>query len=398
MMRRFVFGLFLSAVLLGLAGPVGAQVPSLIHYQGSLTEGDFPVDDVLDMRFALYPQATGGSPVWSESRSDVSVQNGRFSVLLGAETAFPEGLFAEQDALYLQVEVGDQALPRLQLVSTAYALRADVADGVAAGAIDAEALADGAVEAVAIAPGAVTSAAVANDALTDEDIAAGAITTGELADGAVTNAKLAETSISSSKLRVGSVAQANIVDGAVGSEQIADGAVSSSKIATSAAVRTLNDLTDQVSIEGGDDISVSTDETNNTITISSSGGLTGQPSSQRWKTDIRSLDDALSLVERLRGVRFVWEDSGQEDVGLIAEEVGQVVPEVVTYEENGTDARTVNYSRLVALLVEALKQQQQQLDQRTERVNALAERVDRLEQLVRDAASDKAAASSPDSR
>lgn len=42
---------------------------------------------------------------------------------------------------------------------------------------------------------------------------------------------------------------------------------------------------------------------------------------------------------------------------MIAEEVGAVVPELVTYEENGKDARAVDYSRLTALLIEATKEQ-----------------------------------------
>jgi AmiR/NasT family two-component response regulator len=41
--------------------------------------------------------------------------------------------------------------------------------------------------------------------------------------------------------------------------------------------------------------------------------------------------------------------------------VGKVVPEVVTYEENGKDARGVDYSRLTAILIEAVKQQQREI-------------------------------------
>ena len=46
---------------------------------------------------------------------------------------------------------------------------------------------------------------------------------------------------------------------------------------------------------------------------------------------------------------------------MIAEDVGKVVPEVVTYETDGKDARGVDYSRLTALLIEAVKQQQKQI-------------------------------------
>ena len=81
-------------------------------------------------------------------------------------------------------------------------------------------------------------------------------------------------------------------------------------------------------------------------------------SSRRWKTNIQPLHNALGMVEQLRGVSYDLKDSGKHEIGVIAEEVGAVVPEVVTYEDNGKDARGVDYSRLTALLIEATKEQQ----------------------------------------
>jgi len=51
----------------------------------------------------------------------------------------------------------------------------------------------------------------------------------------------------------------------------------------------------------------------------------------------------------------------KSEIGVIAEEVGAVVPEVVEWEPNGKDARGVDYSRLTALLIEAAKQQQAEI-------------------------------------
>jgi hypothetical protein len=84
-------------------------------------------------------------------------------------------------------------------------------------------------------------------------------------------------------------------------------------------------------------------------------------SSRRWKTNIHLLQNALSKVQQLRGVSYDLKDSGKHEIGVIAEEVGQVVPEVVSYEKNGKDAQGVDYSRLTALLIEAVKQQQRQI-------------------------------------
>ncbi len=83
-------------------------------------------------------------------------------------------------------------------------------------------------------------------------------------------------------------------------------------------------------------------------------------SSARWKTNIQPLDNALDKVERLRGVAFDWKANGKHDIGVVAEEVAVVVPEVVGFERNGK-AQSVDYGRLTALLLEAVKEQQAQI-------------------------------------
>jgi len=86
------------------------------------------------------------------------------------------------------------------------------------------------------------------------------------------------------------------------------------------------------------------------------------PSSIRWKKNIKPIEDALDKIMRLRGVSFDWKENGKHDIGLIAEEVGEVIPEVVNYENNGKDAASLSYARLVAVLIEAIKIQQQEID------------------------------------
>ncbi len=86
-------------------------------------------------------------------------------------------------------------------------------------------------------------------------------------------------------------------------------------------------------------------------------------SSRRWKTNIQTMTGALETVKRLRGVRFDWKKDGKHDVGLIAEEVGEIIPEVVAFEDNGLDAKSVDYARLVSVLIEAVKEQQEEIDE-----------------------------------
>jgi len=93
-------------------------------------------------------------------------------------------------------------------------------------------------------------------------------------------------------------------------------------------------------------------------------------SSRRWKTNIQTLQGALEKVEQLRGVSYDLKANGKHEVGVIAEEVGAVVPEVVTWDKNGKDAQSVDYTRLTALLIEATKEQQALIHKQQEQIKA----------------------------
>lgn len=85
------------------------------------------------------------------------------------------------------------------------------------------------------------------------------------------------------------------------------------------------------------------------------------------KTNISSIENALDLVKRLRGVKFDWKSGGTE-IGVIAQEVENVIPELVT---NG-DVKSVKYGNLVAVLIEAVKSL-------SEQNLSLIERIEKLE-------------------
>ncbi|MEX0602479.1 MAG: tail fiber domain-containing protein, partial [Bacteroidota bacterium] len=86
-------------------------------------------------------------------------------------------------------------------------------------------------------------------------------------------------------------------------------------------------------------------------------------SSKRWKTNIKPLENALEKVQKLQGVTYDEKATEKHQIGLIAEDVGKVFPVMVEYEENGTDAKSLDYSRLVAVLIEAVKEQQKQINE-----------------------------------
>ena len=91
-------------------------------------------------------------------------------------------------------------------------------------------------------------------------------------------------------------------------------------------------------------------------------------SDQRLKQHIRPLTGALASVLALRGVRYQWNalgvrrggTAGAEQVGVLAQEVEKIFPELVTTNADGYKA--VNYAQLAPVLIEALKEQQAQLE------------------------------------
>lgn len=90
------------------------------------------------------------------------------------------------------------------------------------------------------------------------------------------------------------------------------------------------------------------------------------PSDIRLKNDIKPISHALSIVEKLRGVSFTrndLEDKTKRHVGLIAQEVQKVVPELVDYVDKEKGLLGVKYDKIVAYLIEAIKEQQKMINE-----------------------------------
>jgi len=112
-----------------------------------------------------------------------------------------------------------------------------------------------------------------------------------------------------------------------------------------------------------------------------SAGL-NELSDERFKTQVADLQDALAMVLALRGVRFDWRVADfpdrqfktTPDIGFLAQEVERVVPELVHTDADGF--KSVEYSRLTALLVEAVEQQQRQLDDQAAQLERLRQRLE----------------------
>ena len=87
---------------------------------------------------------------------------------------------------------------------------------------------------------------------------------------------------------------------------------------------------------------------------------------------------------QLRGVYFDWNEDygGAHGIGMIAEEVGKVIPEIVVYEENGVDASGMDYSKLTPLLIEVSKEQQKLIVELSEQVKELQKELKSIRKMM----------------
>jgi len=118
-------------------------------------------------------------------------------------------------------------------------------------------------------------------------------------------------------------------------------------------------------------------------------------SDARLKTNISQIDNALEKVMDMEGVYFDWKDNkGKHQVGIIAQEMKKVLPEVVNQDDKGY--YSVSYGGVVPVLIEAIKEQQEAITEQQEAIKKqheiissmqnqnedLKKRLDKLENMI----------------
>ena len=103
-----------------------------------------------------------------------------------------------------------------------------------------------------------------------------------------------------------------------------------------------------------------TNDNVNFASVTASGNITAY-SDATLKKDVSTINDALGIVGKLRGVTYKWISNEQEDIGVIAQEVEAVVPEVIKETEDGI--KTVDYGRLVSVLINAVNELKAEIDE-----------------------------------
>lgn len=231
-----------------------------------------------------------------------------------------------------------------------------------------------------------------------------------IADGAITTAKLADSSVTTAKIAAGAVVNADIASNAVSQDKLASG-LSGTTIVTSSTRSSLipNPFTGQICYETDTqylrvwngaswDYLVARLSSGSTIagmlayngTTKTDGQLYGgttaptnttrlnydgnlyvnelvaiaitETSSIRYKTNIKDIDNALDVINKMRGVVYDRRDgSSLNETGLIAEELHEIAPSLVKVNEDGIP-EAIQYTRIIAYLVEAIKELEQKID------------------------------------
>ena len=224
----------------------------------------------------------------------------------------------------------------------------------------------------------VTSAKIADDAIITALIADDAITTATIADNAVTSNQLASAAVLEGKISTGAVTAAKIGDNAVVTAKISDANVTLAKLNSDVKVSTLpnaeNTRTDwdtsgntkidwyvnainEMRLNAGGELLVNGDVIAFSTTIASDKKLKG---------NVKTIESPIDKVKQLKGVEFNWIKNGKASGGVIAQDVQEVLPSLVSEVKNLDDSSShlaVDYNGIIGLLIETVKDQQNQIDE-----------------------------------
>ncbi|MDD9954329.1 MAG: tail fiber domain-containing protein [Candidatus Woesearchaeota archaeon] len=150
-----------------------------------------------------------------------------------------------------------------------------------------------------------------------------------------------------------------------------------------------NDVSGDRRVEIYDDLDVNDDITNDPDTSVGSDDAcfsgTGAgsklgicSSSLKLKENVQDLELGLDLVRKMRPVSFDWKVDGRNDIGFISEELHEIEPRLVIYEDETGHPASVNYRHYTAALTKAI----QELDERTSEVEQLRKELDELKAQV----------------
>ena len=95
-----------------------------------------------------------------------------------------------------------------------------------------------------------------------------------------------------------------------------------------------------------------------------------ETSTRELKENIETLEDQSTIVDSLQPVSYTWKEDGKEDFGLIAEDVADIAPHLVSRNEDGNPTG-IKYSKLSVLLLDVVQRQSTLIEDLNERITKL---------------------------
>jgi hypothetical protein len=371
-------------------------------YQGTLTDQGSPANGNYDMQFKLYDSLGGGTQIGSTlTRSPVAVANGGFTVALDFGAAgFPGADRFLEISVRPPKGVFTMLVPRTQVLSSPYAVRAFTVTGPVAGT-----------SASAVLSVTNDQPGITNPSL--DNLPPSALK-GEATSATNTNVGLVGIGYGSTGIGVIGVTRSGSATEQL--DPVGVLGVASSPTGAGIAVSADNETPQGTAIDaqtvgsgyifkgsghGAGNVSITGTgnmtlsgmvEIGGTMNIGNlpSGGsapLCVGPgnvpniikfcsSSYRYKRDIRPFSGGLALVDRLRPIAFAWKEDGSREIGLGAEDVAKVDPRL-TFNNNQGEVEGVKYGQLAAVLINAIKEQQAQIERQQAQIDALTREVRR---------------------
>ena len=389
--QSFFLTIVLALVILTVfAGTSPAATPTAINYQGRLTNagGTAVPDGSYSIVFTIYDTPSGGTGKWTETQS-VTTSGGLFAVQLGTVNAIVDTVF-NYWFRYLGVKVGTdpELSPRTRLVSVPYADRVSTVDGASGGIISGNTTIH---SDLSVSGNVGIGTASPAERLT----VAGSM---EIGTGAADYQHLRIGGGNSSGFLYGSYPNFgdgihlgyNYLAGSTnGSYTLPNPGGATSRLSLGygsiglyTATGPFAPIYPSLYAASNGRVGISTENPLYTFDVAGSAHASSFPTSSdnRLKKNIKPLTNVLEKMKEIRGVSFDWNETyekmgrstGHREIGVIAQEVEKAFPELIT-TWGDEDYRAVDYGRLSAVLIEAIKEQQKQIEELKDKIAKLGE-------------------------
>jgi hypothetical protein len=97
------------------------------------------------------------------------------------------------------------------------------------------------------------------------------------------------------------------------------------------------------------------------------------------KKNVQPINNPSNIIENLRGVKFEWKKDNKPSIGVIAQEVEKILPELIY---NNKNFKSVNYNGFIGIMIEAIKEQQNQIKKLSAMVNHLNDKIESMREIM----------------